>query len=197
MFTGIIESQGRVEEISWKGSNYIIRISSSISDELKVDQSLSHDGVCLTVTEIRSGVHTVVAVSETLAKTNLKEWTVGSLVNLERAMPANGRFDGHIVQGHVDGTAVCESVIDLHGSWEYRFRLQTEEGNTLVEKGSVCLNGISLTVFDVHDDAFSIAVIPYTYEHTNIHNLTAGSTVNIEFDVIGKYVAKLLQKQAG
>lgn len=192
MFTGIIESQARVEGIITEGTNKTFEFSSTISDELKVDQSVSHDGVCLTVTRVAGGRHWVTAIAETLSKSNLDQLVVGSEVNLERCMLNNGRFDGHIVQGHVDQTGKVESIGDENGSWLYRFSFDPSAGNVVVEKGSVAVNGVSLTCFDIADNGFSVAIIPYTYEHTNFHRLKAGDTVNLEFDVIGKYVKRLL-----
>jgi riboflavin synthase len=159
-----------------------------------VDQSLSHNGVCLTVTKLEGVGHWVTAVDETLKKSNLSELRTGDKVNLERAMLANGRFDGHIVQGHVDQTAKVKSVVDQNGSWLYTFEINSRESGLLVEKGSVCINGVSLTCFDVKSNSFSVAIIPYTFEHTNFHQLKSGFAVNIEFDIVGKYVQRLVQK---
>jgi riboflavin synthase len=193
MFTGIIETVGTVVSIKQDRSNVEFGIRSSFSDELKIDQSVAHDGVCLTVTKIENGVHFVTAISETLSRTNLCEWQSGTEVNLERCMKADGRFDGHIVQGHADQTANCLSVEDKGGSWVYWFEYQTDKGNFTVEKGSICVNGISLTVVDSAHGKFSVAVIPYTFEHTNLKNLKKNSLVNLEFDVIGKYIRKLFE----
>ncbi len=175
--------------------NVHITIASPISHELKIDQSVSHNGVCLTVVALGEGHHTVTAIRETMLKTNLGAWQPGDLVNLERCMPANGRFDGHIVQGHVDQTAVCTSVVDDQGSWRYRFSFDASKGNLVVEKGSICVNGVSLTVVDAADDAFSVAIIPYTYEHTNFHTFSTGTVVNLEFDIVGKYLQRILQRK--
>ncbi|MEY3678500.1 MAG: hypothetical protein RI924_641 [Bacteroidota bacterium] len=194
MFTGIIETLGRVERLQSEAGNLHLSIRSEISDELKIDQSIAHNGVCLTVVDLKPGVHTVTAIAETLAKTNLSQLKEGDLVNLERCMPMNGRLDGHIVQGHVDQTATCLSVIEQDGSWIYTFQYDATTGNLTVEKGSICVNGISLTVLGSKDNAFSVAIIPYTYEHTNLKQVEAGSTVNLEFDIIGKYVAKLINR---
>lgn len=194
MFTGIIEATGVIKAIESEGTNKHFFCVSSISHELKVDQSLSHNGVCLTVTKLENGGHWVTAVDETLKKSNLGSIRVGDKMNLERAMAANGRFDGHIVQGHVDQTAKVKSVKDIQGSWLYTFEINSRESGLLVEKGSVCVNGVSLTCFDVTNDSFSVAIIPYTFEHTNFHQLQPGDTVNIEFDIVGKYVQKLLSK---
>jgi riboflavin synthase len=194
MFTGIIEATGVIKSIESEGTNKHFFCVSAISNELKVDQSLSHNGVCLTVTKKEDGGHWVTAVDETLKKSNLGSIRVGDKMNLERAMPANGRFDGHIVQGHVDQTATVKSVKDMQGSWLYTFEINSRESGLLVEKGSVCINGVSLTCFDVTTDSFAVAIIPYTFEHTNFHQLQPSHTVNIEFDIVGKYVQKLLSK---
>jgi riboflavin synthase len=190
MFTGIIEALAKIERIEQDQNNRIFTFSSPISRELKIDQSVAHNGVCLTVTDVKDHAHQVVAIQETIDKTNLKDWEVGQLVNLERCMPANGRFDGHIVQGHVDCTAVCTNVIDELGSWKYTFVYNNE--HITVEKGSICINGTSLTVVDSKDQSFSVAIIPYTYENTVFKTLKQGDTVNLEFDILGKYIAKLL-----
>lgn len=195
MFTGIIEAFGIVHSIEKQGTNTIFWISSPISDELKIDQSVAHNGVCLTVEEVNEGRHRVTAIEETLKKTNLIEWQEGILVNLERCMTFNGRIDGHIVQGHVDTTATCVDKKDADGSWEFRFQFSPEFGALVIEKGSIGLNGISLTIFNVDIDAFSVAIIPYTYTHTNIQQVKEGSSVNIEFDIIGKYVNRMLALQ--
>jgi riboflavin synthase len=196
MFTGIIEALGTVANIRQEAQNVHYTIASPISGELKIDQSVSHNGVCLTVVDLSPGQHTVTAILETLQKTNLKDWQEGAKINLERCMPAHGRFDGHIVQGHVDQTAQCISVADEGGSWRYRFAFDPSKGNMVVEKGSVCVNGVSLTVVDAADDAFSVAIIPYTYEHTSFHQIEVGSVVNLEFDIVGKYIQRMMQKQA-
>lgn len=195
MFTGIIETTGTVTEIVPEDKNLHFTIQSSISSQLKIDQSVAHNGVCLTVVALDpvKSTHTVTAIHETLLKTNLGEWKPGSLVNLERCMPANGRFDGHIVQGHTDQTAICTGVKEDGGSWYYYFEY-TPAGNITVEKGSITVNGVSLTVVNSTDNGFSVAIIPYTHEHTNFKNLQPGSTVNLEFDIVGKYVAKLMGK---
>lgn len=195
MFTGIIENTGIVKEITSFGTNKTFWISSPLSNELKIDQSLSHSGVCLTVEEICKDMHRVTAIEETLLKTNLKEWQSGTIVNLERCMPINGRLDGHIVQGHVDTTGECISVIEKKGSWEYSFRFPEKFNTLIIEKGSISLNGISLTLFNVGNNSFSVAIIPYTYEHTNIKTLKTGNLVNIEFDILGKYVQRMRQVQ--
>lgn len=194
MFTGIIEVLGTVVQVEAERGNVHYTIASSISKELKVDQSVAHNGVCLTVTEVADNMHKVTAIAETLQKTNLSNLKAGSLVNLERCMQLNGRLDGHIVQGHVDQTAVCTALEEQDGSWFYTFRYDQSTGNVTVEKGSVCVNGISLTVVNSQRDSFSVAIIPYTYEHTNLKEVKVGDTVNLEFDIIGKYVARLMQK---
>ncbi|MCY7421906.1 MAG: riboflavin synthase [Chitinophagaceae bacterium] len=188
MFTGIIEALGQIKAVTNQGTNKTFWISSSISDELKVDQSVSHDGVCLTVEEIKTGKHRVTAINETLKKTCLEGWKPGTQINLERCMQMNGRLDGHIVQGHVDTIAVCIDRKDLDGSWEYRFEFSKAFATLIIEKGSISVNGTSLTIFDITENAFTVAIIPYTYEHTSIGRITVGSVVNIEFDLIGKYV---------
>lgn len=190
MFTGIIEALGRIEQIEVHGSNRTFWLSSTISHELKIDQSVSHSGVCLTVEEVRPDSYRVTAIAETLEKTNLGSWKQGDLVNLERCLSFQGRLDGHIVQGHVDATAVCIDKKDMNGSWEFRFRFPVAFAALVIEKGSISLNGISLTIFNVTRDEFSIAVIPYTFEHTNIQHLSVGKSVNLEFDMIGKYVQR-------
>lgn len=194
MFTGIIETLGEVRSIQTEGTNIHFTISSSISNELKIDQSVAHNGVCLTVVSLADGSHTVTAIEETLNKTSLGKLVVGNKVNLERCMQMNARLDGHIVQGHVDQTAKCILVNELDGSWEYRFKYDASLGNVTVEKGSACVNGISLTVVNSQTDEFSVFIIPYTYEHTNLHEVKVGDTVNLEFDIIGKYVARLMGK---
>ncbi|MCW3081403.1 riboflavin synthase [Segetibacter sp.] len=195
MFTGIIEAFGIVHSIEKHGTNTTFWISSPISDELKIDQSVAHNGVCLTVEEVHEGRHRVTAIEETLKKTNLFKWQEGILVNLERCMTFNGRIDGHMVQGHVDTTAICTDKKDADGSWEFRFQFPAAFASLVIEKGSISLNGVSLTVFNVDADAFSVAIIPYTYTHTNIRQVKEGSTVNIEFDMIGKYVNRMLALQ--
>jgi riboflavin synthase len=196
MFTGIIETLGRVVELKKEGSNTHFKIESTISNELKIDQSVSHNGVCLTVVNVQDGFHWVTAIQETLQKSNLAGLQQGDAVNLERCMLNNGRFDGHIVQGHVDQTAVLKTLLDANGSWLYTFEYDPALGNVTVEKGSIAVNGVSLTCFDSRPSEFTVAIIPYTHEHTNFHQLTVGSVVNLEFDIIGKYVKKLLSSQA-
>ena len=192
MFTGIIETLGEVAQIEKDGTNIHFTINSNICAELKIDQSVAHNGVCLTVVTLNNGAHTVTAIEETLNKTSLGNLKVGSKVNLERCMQMNARLDGHIVQGHVDQTANCILVNELDGSWEFRFKYDSSLGNVTVEKGSICVNGISLTVVNSQKDEFSVFIIPYTFEHTNLHEVTVGDTVNLEFDIIGKYVARLM-----
>jgi len=191
MFTGIIETPGEIRSVRKEGTNVHYTVQSAISRELKIDQSIAHNGVCLTVVALSEDTHTVTAIDETLQKTNLSGLKEGNKVNLERCMQINGRLDGHIVQGHVDQTAVCVKRAELDGSWEYRFKYDASSGNVTVEKGSVCVNGISLTVVNSGSDEFSVFIIPYTFEHTNLHEVHEGDTVNIEFDIIGKYVARL------
>lgn len=192
MFTGIIETLAKVESIVKDNSNVHFTFSSSITGELKIDQSVSHNGVCLTVVKIDGNKYTVTAINETLKRTNLGELKVGDHVNLERCMPANGRFDGHIVQGHVDTTAVCKNVNDLKGSWEFEFEHEISKQNITVEKGSITINGVSLTVVKSTNNSFSVHIIPYTFEHTNFKNIKPGTKVNLEFDIVGKYVSKLM-----
>jgi riboflavin synthase len=193
MFTGIIETLATIENITDEGTNKHFVLSSNLTHELKVDQSLAHNGVCLTVVNINGNQYTVTAIKETLERTSMKHWKVGQLVNLERCMPANGRFDGHVVQGHVDTTAICKSIVDENGSWKYWFTYTTND--MTVEKGSITVNGTSLTVVDSLLNEFSVAIIPYTYENTVFNTLKVGDEVNIEFDIIGKYVARLLNHQ--
>ncbi len=192
MFTGIIEAFGKVTKIERDGSNVHFDIQSNISNELKIDQSIAHNGTCLTVVQVQNDIHTVTAIDETLKKTNLGDWTVGSKVNLERCMVADGRFDGHIVQGHVDQIGTVANIQEQDGSWLFDFEYDTSQGNVTVEKGSICINGISLTCFNSREGEFRVAIIPYTYEHTNFHQLKIGDSVNLEFDIVGKYVKRLL-----
>lgn len=195
MFTGIIETIGTIKSIERHGTNVDFIVQSPISKELKIDQSVAHNGVCLTVVDLDEESHRVTAVEETLLKSNLNELTEGSIINLERCMVANGRFDGHIVQGHVDQTAVCVKRDEKEGSWLFDFEYDTSPGNVTVEKGSICINGISLTCFNSNDGSFSVTIIPYTMDHTSFKSLQSGHTVNLEFDIIGKYVSKLLNKK--
>lgn len=192
MFTGIIETLGTITHLQTEQSNLHLTIQSAIANELKIDQSVAHNGVCLTVVKLTENTHTVTAIHETLQKTNLGNLKFGDLVNLERCMQMNGRLDGHIVQGHVDQTAKCIALKEDNGSWIYTFEYDEKKGNVTVEKGSVCINGISLTVVNSKENTFSVAIIPYTYEHTNLQSVKPNDLVNIEFDIIGKYVAKMM-----
>ena len=193
MFTGIIETLGTVVNIQHEGENIHFTIKSAISNELKVDQSVSHNGVCLTVVALDNDTHTVTAIQETLDKTSLGNLEVGSIVNLERAMLVNARLDGHMVQGHVDTTGVCTEVKTVDGSWYYRFSYPKNPEHLLVNKGSICVNGVSLTVVDPDDTHFSVAIIPYTFEHTTFKDLKVGDTINLEFDIIGKYIGRYME----
>jgi riboflavin synthase len=194
MFTGIIETLATVANIETEGSNMHFTFGSDITHELKIDQSVAHNGVCLTVVKIDENHYTVTAIDETLQKTNLGNLKVGDIVNLERCMPAHGRFDGHIVQGHVDQTGTVSGITDNNGSWTYTITYDPTKGNVTVEKGSITINGTSLTVVDSQDDSFSVCIIPYTYENTVFKALKTGDTVNLEFDIVGKYIARLLRK---
>jgi len=194
MFTGIVEAMGSLVRKEAKGTNVEFWFTSPFTQELKVDQSLAHNGVCLTVVEIRGDQYRVTAIDETLQKTNIGDVAIGQKVNLERCMAANARFDGHIVQGHVDLTGVCTEIKDQQGSWEYRFTYPASSGHVTVEKGSICVNGTSLTVVDSQDDSFTVCIIPYTFEHTVFHQLKIGDRVNLEFDILGKYIKKLMQR---
>ncbi len=197
MFTGIIEGLGKVLDIQSKGRNTDFVLACNFLHELKIDQSLSHNGACLTVVDISKDSYTVTAVEETLKKTNLGEVSIGDLVNLERCMPANGRFDGHIVQGHVDTIGKVQSIENRDGSWLIDFKLIGEQSHLIVEKGSITINGVSLTCFDVREDSFKVTIIPYTWEHTTFHQLKVGASVNLEFDIVGKYIQKMLNKREG
>jgi riboflavin synthase len=194
MFTGIIETLARVEKIEKENSNVHFSFSSKLTNEFKIDQSVAHNGVCLTVVNINEANYTVTAIDETLKRTNLGSLKVGDLVNIERCMPANGRFDGHIVQGHVDTTAKCIELNDLNGSWEFVFEHEKNKNFITVEKGSITTNGVSLTVVRSTDTTFSVHIIPYTFEHTNYRKIKIGSVINLEFDIVGKYVAKMLNR---
>jgi len=191
MFTGIIETMGTIEHIAKEGSNVHYTLSSTITNELKIDQSLAHNGVCLTVVAIDGDQYTVTAIKETLEKTALREWIAGDKINLERAMCLGDRLDGHLVQGHVDEVASCTHIEDQNGSWLFRFEYNQNSKNITIEKGSICVNGTSLTVVGSAGNSFGVAIIPYTYEHTVFHQLRVGDLVNIEFDMVGKYIAKL------
>ena len=193
MFTGIVEKIGVVKNINYEKENVHFTIASSFTNELKIDQSISHDGCCLTVIDIENDEYTVTAIKETINKTNLSDWKVGTKVNLERCTKMNGRLDGHIVQGHVDTTGTCLNIEDENGSWKYTFKYNSKD--VTVEKGSITINGISLTVLDSKENSFSVCIIPYTYENTNLHEIKAGDLVNLEFDIIGKYIAKLIDKR--
>ena len=193
MFTGIIETMGTITRIEREGGNVHYSLSSNITHELKIDQSLAHNGVCLTVVAIDGDQYTVTAIQETLDKTALKQWAVGDKINLERAMRLGDRLDGHLVQGHVDEVATCTSVEDQDGSWLYRFAYSEDSKNMTIEKGSICVNGTSLTVVGSTTHTFGVAIIPYTYQHTVFHQLQKGDLVNIEFDMVGKYIAKMLE----
>jgi riboflavin synthase len=193
MFTGIIEQKGIISNIYINGTNRSFHVESSISHELKIDQSISHDGVCLTVEKVANNTHVVTAIEETLKKTNLNTWEIGTIVNLERCLQFNGRIDGHIVQGHVDTTATCINVSEKAGSWEYSFQFDKKFASLIIEKGSITINGTSLTCFNIKENEFTVAIIPYTYHHTNISYIKVGTIVNIEFDMIGKYVNRIQQ----
>ena len=193
MFTGIIEVVGKIIDLKKDETNLHLTVHSSISTEFKIDQSVSHNGVCLTVVEVNRNTHRVTAIDETLKKTNIGSLQIGDEVNLERCMKIGDRLDGHIVQGHVDQTGECVSVEEQNGSWLFTFKYVPSKDNLVVEKGSICINGTSLTAFNAKDNLFSVAIIPYTYEHTNIKQVKKGSLVNLEFDVIGKYVARMME----
>lgn len=193
MFTGIIETTGKVLEVREEGKNRVFYLSSGLAEHLRPDQSLSHNGVCLTVEEVNPPLHRVTAVAETLGKTTLGTWLPGSEVNLERCLVMNGRLDGHLVQGHVDTTATCTALLEKDGSWEFSFQYDTAFSHLVIEKGSVAVNGISLTAFSVKPGSFTVAIIPYTFTHTNMHVLKTGDRVNLEFDMIGKYVQQQMQ----
>jgi len=192
MFTGIIESTATLIAIENEGTNRNFKLKADLTPELKIDQSLAHNGVCLTITKIRDNFYWVTAIEETLKKSNLGDLEVGDKVNLERSMKMEGRLDGHIVQGHVDQTALCTQREEKEGSWEFTFEYVPTEGNITVEKGSITVNGVSLTVVNSRENSFSVAIIPYTYEYTNFHQIDIGHRVNLEFDVLGKYVFKYL-----
>lgn len=192
MFTGIIESISTVRSLVREGTNVTFGFESTFTKELKVDQSVAHDGVCLTVNRIENNIYYVTAIDETLGRTNLGLLKVGSQVNVERCVLVGGRLDGHIVQGHVDCTGTCDSITDMHGSWIFRFSISKEHSRYFIEKGSICINGVSLTVVEASTEFFTVALIPYTFQHTTMGLLEKGSIVNLEFDVIGKYVEKML-----
>ena len=191
MFTGIIETLGIIKDLKKDNNNLNITVFSSITHELKIDQSVAHNGVCLTVIAINNSEYTVTAIKETIEKTNLADWKVGDLLNLERAMKLGDRLDGHIVQGHVDQTGICKSIEEANGSWYFTFEYDSNLNNITIEKGSITVNGVSLTVVNSKEKEFSVAIIPYTFEHTNFKNIQIGTTINLEFDVVGKYVARV------
>ncbi len=193
MFTGIIEYTGIVKEIISTGTNKSFWVESSLATEVKVDQSISHSGVCLTVEDIKAGSHRVTAIDETLQKTNLGTWDIGTIINMERSLQMNGRLDGHMVQGHVDATGICTAVKEKDGSWEYSISYPEKFAALLIEKGSISLNGISLTAFNVRENSFTVAIIPFTYEHTNLKQLSVNGRVNLEFDMVGKYLQRHIE----
>tara|TARA_Y100000992_G_scaffold114397_1_gene74783 strand:+ start:758 stop:1345 length:588 start_codon:yes stop_codon:yes gene_type:complete len=195
MFTGIIESLSEIKEIKKEGDNLSISFNSSISSELKIDQSISHNGICLTIVDIVDSIYTVTAIKETIIKSSIKDWVVGDLINIERAMKLGDRLDGHMVQGHVDQTAVCTKISEENGSWYFDFKYEKSE-NLTIEKGSIAINGVSLTVVNSSINSFSVAIIPYTYNYTNFKNLKPGDLVNIEFDMVGKYISKIIKDQS-
>jgi len=195
MFTGIIEALGIIQKVSTDRTNRVFWIKSAISSQLKIDESICHDGICLTIEEILEDIHRITAIQETLGKTNAGEWKVNDIINLERSLLMNGRLDGHIVQGHVDGTGICIAKKDIGGSLELTFGFDQKNAALIIEKGSICLNGVSLTAFNVMRDTFMVAIIPYTFEHTNMRYVQTGTRVNIEFDMIGKYVNRLQSLQ--
>ena len=194
MFTGIIENLSKIKEIKKEGDNLSINFISDIASELKVDQSVSHNGICLTVVKIVDKTYYVTAIKETILKSSIQKWKSGDLINIERAMKLGDRLDGHMVQGHVDQTAVCKNIIEEDGSWYFDFEYSASE-NMTIEKGSIAINGVSLTVVNSKENSFSVAIIPYTYDHTNFKNMRVGDMVNIEFDMIGKYITKIISNQ--
>ena len=195
MFTGIIETLGKVQEVKKEQDNIHITIDSALANELKIDQSVAHNGICLTVVAIAGNHYTVTAIGETIKKTNISNWKAGDNINLERAMKLGDRLDGHIVQGHVDQTGICIAAEETNGSWFYTFEYDADLKNITIEKGSITVNGVSLTVVNSGTNNFSVAIIPYTYEHTNFNSFFVGTKVNLEFDVIGKYVSRLYMKK--
>ena len=195
MFTGIIENLSEIKEIVPQGDNLSISFSSNLTKELKIDQSIAHNGICLTVVEIDNDIYNVTAIKETIIKSSIKNWKKGDLVNIERALRLGDRLDGHMVQGHVDQTAVCKNISEENGSWYFDFEY-TESENLTIEKGSITINGVSLTVVNSGQNTFSVAIIPYTYNHTNFKNIKLGDLVNIEFDMIGKYISKIIRNQS-
>ena len=195
MFTGIIENLSEIKEINKEGDNLSISLKSEITNELKIDQSLSHNGVCLTVVDINNNIYKVTAIKETILKSSIKNWKIGDMINIERAMKLGDRLDGHMVQGHVDQTAICTKISEENGSWYFYFEYQ-KSSNLTIEKGSISINGVSLTIVESMDNRFSVAIIPYTYENTNFKNIQVGDLVNIEFDMIGKYIQKIIKAQS-
>lgn len=192
MFTGIIESIGKVVEIASQGSNKTFWIESSLFSELKIDQSLSHNGVCLTIEDLKHGLYKVTAVQETLQKTSLNLWELNTVINLERSLLPSSRLDGHFVQGHVDGLGACKKIKSLDGSWEVEIEFEKKFAGFIIEKGSICINGVSLTAFDLKKKSFKVAIIPYTWEHTTLNSIQKGDQLNLEFDIIGKYISRKL-----
>ena len=195
MFTGIIENLSEIKEINKEGDNLSISLISKITNELKIDQSLSHNGVCLTVVDINDNIYKVTAIKETILISSIKNWRIGDIINIERAMKLGDRLDGHMVQGHVDQTATCTKISEENGSWYFYFEYQ-KSSNLTIEKGSISINGVSLTIVESMDNGFSVAIIPYTYENTNFKNIKVGDLVNIEFDMIGKYIHKIIKAQS-
>ena len=195
MFTGIIENLSEIKEINKEGDNLSISLISKITNELKIDQSLSHNGVCLTVVDINDNIYKVTAIKETILKSSIKDWKIGDIINIERAMKLGDRLDGHMVQGHVDQTAICTKISEENGSWYFYFEYQ-RSSNLTIEKGSISINGVSLTIVESMGNGFSVAIIPYTYENTNFKNIQVGDLVNIEFDMIGKYIHKIIKAQS-
>ena len=195
MFTGIIENLSEIKEINKEGDNLSISLIGKITNELKIDQSLSHNGVCLTVVDINDNIYKVTAIKETILKSSIKNWRIGDLINIERAMKLGDRLDGHMVQGHVDQTATCKKISEENGSWYFYFEYEKSD-NLTIEKGSISINGVSLTIVESMDNGFSVAIIPYTYDNTNFKNLKVGDLVNIEFDMIGKYISKIIKPQS-
>jgi riboflavin synthase len=195
MFTGIIENLSEIKEINKEGDNLSISLISEITNELKIDQSLSHNGVCLTVVDINNNIYKVTAIKETILKSSIKDWKIGDIINIERAMKLGDRLDGHMVQGHVDQTAICTKISEENGSWYFYFEYQ-RSSNLTIEKGSISINGVSLTIVESMDNGFSVAIIPYTYDNTNFKNIKVGDLVNIEFDMIGKYIHKIIKAQS-
>ena len=195
MFTGIIENLSEIKEIIEEGDNLSISFYSKITDELKIDQSVSHNGICLTVVKIDNNIYNVTAIKETILKSSIKNWKVGDLINIERAMKLGDRLDGHMVQGHVDQIATCKKILEENGSWYFDFEYEKSD-NLTIEKGSIAINGVSLTVVNSNENTFSVAIIPYTYNHTNFKNISIGDLVNIEFDMIGKYISKIIKNHS-